>query len=85
MKTASTVQWLALLALTALSFGLAESGLSGTAVLVPVLLATLVKGWVVIDRFMGLRQVVALWRWIVLGWLLVVLGLIGYAFRIVLH
>jgi cytochrome c oxidase subunit IV len=50
-----------------------------------VLLATLVKGWVVIDRFMGLRHVVALWRWIVLGWLLVVLGLIGYAFRIVLH
>lgn len=82
MKHAATRQWLILMALTGLTFGMAETGLSGTAVLIPVLLATLVKGSIVIDRFMALRHVAALWRWIVLGWLLVVIGLIGYAFRI---
>jgi hypothetical protein len=81
MTNASTRQWLVLLVLTAVSFGLAEAGMSGGAVLVPVLLATLVKGSIVIDRFMALRHVAALWRWAVLGWLIVVLGAIGYAFR----
>lgn len=78
---ASTWQWLTLLALTAVTFGLAEAGMSGGAVLVPVLLATLFKGSIVIDRFMALRHVSALWRWAVLGWLIVVLGAIGYAFQ----
>lgn len=78
----STIEWLVLLALTLLTFGLAEAHLSGSAVLIPVLLATLVKGRIVIDRFMTLQRVVAPWRWIVLGWLLLVLGLIGYAFKL---
>lgn len=77
----ATIEWMILLALTALTFGLAEAGLSGGAVLAPVLVATLVKGGIVIDRFMALRRVVAPWRWVVLGWLFVVLGLIAYAFR----
>lgn len=82
MSTKSaTIEWLVLLALTALTFGMAEAGLSGGAVLIPVLLATLVKGRIVIDRFMLLQRVVAPWRWIVLGWLALVLGLIAYAFR----
>lgn len=81
MNHASTRDWLLLLALTALTFGLAEAELSGSAVLAPVLLATLVKGRIVIDRFMALRHVGALWRWITLGWLIVVLGAIAYAFR----
>lgn len=78
----ATFQWLMLLTLTALSFGLAEAGMSGSAVLIPVLLATLVKGNIVIDRFMALRGVKGPWRWIVLGWLLLVLGLIAYAFQL---
>lgn len=77
----ATIEWLVLLALTALTFGLAEAGLSGGAVLLPVLAATLVKGRIVIDRFMALQRVVAPWRWVVLGWLVVVLGLIAYAFH----
>ncbi len=85
MNTVSTRHWLLLLALTALSFGMAESAWSGNAVLVPVLLATLVKGRVVADRFMALRHAGALWRWIVLGWLIVVLGTIAYAFHISTH
>lgn len=82
MSTKSaTIEWLVLLALTVLTFGLAEAGLSGGTVLAPVLIATLVKGRIVIDRFMALQRVVAPWRWVVLGWLVLVLGLIAYAFH----
>lgn len=77
----ATYQWLGLLALTGLTFWLAEHGLSGFAVITPVLLVTLIKGRIVIDRFMALQGVTGPWRWIVLGWLLIVLGLIGVAFR----
>ncbi|GAB3552334.1 hypothetical protein GCM10027343_37790 [Noviherbaspirillum agri] len=77
----STLEWLILLALTVLTFSLAEAGLSGGAVLTPVLIATLLKGRIVIDRFMALQRVVAPWRWVVLGWLVLVLGLIAYAFH----
>lgn len=80
-STASTRNWLILLILTGVTFGLAEAGVSGGTVLVPVLLATLIKGRIVIDRFMALRDVAAPWRWVVLGWLIVVLGALGYAFR----
>lgn len=79
--TATTLQWLTLIALTALTFGVAETGLSGSTILIPVLLATLIKGRIVIDRFMALQGVHGAWRWIVLGWLLLVLGLIAYAFQ----
>lgn len=77
----ATYQWVGLLALTGLTFWLAEHGLSGFAVITPVLLVTLIKGRIVIDRFMALQGVTGPWRWIVLGWLLIVLGLIGFAFR----
>jgi len=78
---ATTISWLALLALTALSVNLAETRLSDSTVLVTVLLATLVKGRIVIDRFMALQCVAGPWRWVVLGWLVLVLGAIGFAFR----
>jgi cytochrome c oxidase subunit IV len=81
-NTASMRAWVILLALTGLSTGLAETHLSGLAVLVPVLLATLLKGRIVIDAFMGLRHAPILWRVTVIGWLLVVVGLIAFAFHI---
>lgn len=76
-----TVHWLILLTLTALAVVLARAELSGDAVLAPVLLLTLAKGRIVIDRFMALQGVGAPWRWIVLGWLFGVLSLIAYAFQ----
>jgi cytochrome c oxidase subunit 4 len=79
IKTA-TYQWIMLLVLTCLSFGLAETGYSGDKVLLPVLLATLVKGSLIIDRFMALRHVAGPWRIIVLTWLTVVLGVIWFSF-----
>jgi cytochrome c oxidase subunit 4 len=81
----ATYHWLLLLALTALttqSSTIAVSGWSAGTLVPLVLLATLIKGRVVIDHFMALRQVSGPWRWIVLGWLLLVLGLIGYAFHL---
>ena len=77
----STFEWLILLALTGLSFRLADNALASGTVLLPVLVATAIKGRIVIDRFMGLQEVAPLWRWIVLGWLVVVLGAITYAFQ----
>ena len=77
----ATYRWVGLLVLTGLTFGLVASGLSGPALITPVLLITLIKGRIVIDRFMALQGVAGPWRWIVLGWLAVVLGLIGFAFR----
>ena len=79
-----TILWLLLLALTGLTTqasALAEAWLLADAVVPLVLLATLVKGSVVIDHFMALQQVSGAWRWVVLGWLLLVVGLIGYAFH----
>lgn len=78
--TTATFQWLTLVTLTALTFSVAETGLSGGSILIPVLLATLLKGRLVIDRFMALQGVSGPWRWVVLGWLLLVLGLIAYTF-----
>ncbi|HEX7648244.1 MAG TPA: cytochrome C oxidase subunit IV family protein [Noviherbaspirillum sp.] len=80
-QKAATLQWLALLAMTALTFGLAEAGMSGHTIILVVLAITLIKGRIVIDRFMALQGVGAPWRWVTLGWLAAVLGTIAYAFR----
>ena len=80
-KTANR-RWAILLAFTAMTVLIAQSSLSGAAFVIPVLLITLAKGRIVIDHFMGLKGVAGPWRWIVLGWLVTVLGLIALAFRI---
>lgn len=80
-NSASMRAWLILLALTGLSTGLAETHLGSAALLVPVLLATLLKGRIVIDAFMGLRHAPLPWRVTVLGWLVAVVGLIAFAFH----
>lgn len=79
--TAATFQWLALLTLTALTVVLAKAGVSSSTALILVLLATLIKGRIVIDRFMALQGVSGPWRWIVLGWLVLVLSLVAYTFQ----
>lgn len=81
MMNTATFQWLTLLAMTAVAVGLSQTALGSNAILLPVLLTTLIKGRIVIDRFMALQGVIAPWRWVVLGWLVVVLGLIGYTFH----
>jgi hypothetical protein len=79
MKLA-TALWLLLLALTALT---TQASAFAAGLVVPVaLVATFIKGQVVIDHFMALRHVGGALRWVVPGWLVVVLGLIAYAFTL---
>lgn len=82
ISKAANRHWAILLALTVMTVLVAQSGLSGLAFVISVLLITLVKGRIVIDHFMGLQGVAGPLRWIVLGWLVTVLGLIALAFRI---
>lgn len=79
-----TFTWLLLLALTGAGFAMAEAGLHGAGVAAAVLLITLVKGRLVIDRFMGLARVARHWRMIMIGYLLTVLGLVGVAYLLAL-
>lgn len=78
----ATLQWASLLALTTITFQIAQSGMSGWAFILPILLIVLIKGRIVIDRFMELQGVAGPFRWIVLGWLITVLGLIAFAFHL---
>jgi len=72
--------WLALVVLTLLTYAVGKAGLGGAAVIAGILLSVAVKGQMVADVFMGLRGVRSPWRWMVTGWLFVVLALIGLAF-----
>ena len=83
--TSLTRAWLILLAVTAASFWIGESGVAGHGSMVPMLVLfalTFVKGLVVILDFLELRHAPALWRWIVLIWLAVVLAAIVLAYWI---
>ena len=67
--------WLILLAATGVTFGLGESGLSGSAGMAPVLVMfalAFVKALLVMRDFMELRHAPALWRWLLQGWLVLV-------------
>lgn len=79
---ASTARWLLLLCLTSASFALAAHGLTGPALIWPVAILVLAKGSIVIDHFMGLRGVGGPWRAAVLGWLLLLVGLLAYSFTL---
>lgn len=74
--------WLALLAATAITFALGESGVagSGQAWPVPLMFAlSFGKGlWVALD-YMELRHAPRVWRRLVVGWLVAVVALIVLA------
>ena len=81
---ALTLAWLALLAITATTYWLGGGRVqAATGSMVPVLVLcalTFVKGMLVSLEFLELRHAPALWRWLVCGWLAVVLLLIALAF-----
>ena len=80
-----TRAWLILLAVTAVTYWIGESGLAGHGTMAPMLVLfalTFIKGLVVILDFLELRHAPALWRWIVVIWLVVVLGAIVLAYWI---
>ena len=77
--------WLLLLAATGVTFWLGESGLSGTAGMSPVLTMfalAFVKALLVMLDFMELRHAPALWRRLLVGWLVLVTSGIVLAYWI---
>lgn len=72
----SALAWLALLALTGLSWRLGVRA-AGPAWLAAALGVTLLKAQLVIDHFMGLRHVRARWRVLLAAWLALVGTAIG--------
>lgn len=76
--------WLMLLAITGVTFWMGESGSSVGSLLVAlaVLGQAFAKGLLVALDFLELREAPALWRWLVIGWLALVLGLVVLAYAL---
>ncbi len=81
-STAATRIWLVLVALTVLTWAVGESHLGGPVIVTVVLATAFVKGQLVVEAFMGLRQVRALWRIIMFAYLLLVCALIGLGYAV---
>lgn len=87
-KFSTNTLWLLLLAATGATYWLGESGELGHASMVPVFLIfglALFKGIGVILDFMDLRHAPTLWRNLLLGWLVFVIGMILLAYWLGLH
>ena len=78
--------WIFLILATLVTWriGEAEAGTSSVAAMAAVALIAFLKGRAVTLDFMGLRRVKALWRGLLLGWLLLVLGLVALAYWLAL-
>ncbi len=74
--------WILLIVLTLLTWWAGKAGYSGQWLVVALLASIFIKGHFVIADFMGLRGVALLWRALVHGWLVLVLGLIFLAYWI---
>lgn len=74
--------WIFLIFLTTLTFILGKIELSPYFFIALILLTTFIKGQLVIDFFMGLKDVKLKYRLIVSLWLSIVIILIGMAFLI---
>ena len=75
--------WVLLLAATAITYVLGEMGLvsqAGGWFLAGLGVLTVVKGVVVIQVVLEMRHAPALWRWLLLGWLALVIALVALAY-----
>jgi hypothetical protein len=87
-KFSTNTLWLLLLAATGITYWQGESGQLGHASMVPALLifgVSFFKGVGVILDFMDLRHAPALWRNLLLGWLVFVIGMILLAYWLGLY
>lgn len=76
----STVIWLLLFVLTIATFSIGEAGISSKEAMLGLLAITMIKSQMVANYFMGLRKTRLLWRGIMLGYFLIVSGLIALAY-----
>jgi hypothetical protein len=74
--------WLVLCTLTLLTFFIGEGGLAGRGAILALLLIAFIKGQMVANYFMGLRDAGWLWRGIILGYFVVVGGMILIAYLV---
>jgi caa(3)-type oxidase subunit IV len=74
--------WLALVALTAVSFGIGALGRGGVGLMAVLLAIAIVKGHLISNFFMGLQRTSALWRTVMLVWLVIVGSGIAAAYLI---
>jgi len=74
------IVWAGLLLATLITWLIGEQGAAGPLTAVILLLLAGLKGWWIIDEFMGLRHAALQWRLIVLLWLILVLITIGLAY-----
>jgi hypothetical protein len=77
--------WGLLLAATCATWLIGESGSGGAAAMALVALISFAKGRAVVLDFMALRGVRVLWRALLLGWLVLVLGLVALAYRLAMN
>jgi cytochrome c oxidase subunit 4 len=77
-----TIVWLMLVVLTIATFCIGEEGLSGKHVMITLLVIALIKSQIVANYFMDLRNSKLIWRGIMLGYFVIVGGLIGLAYLI---
>ncbi|GEM_PF-545600 len=68
--------WFALMFLTVFVYTCGRFGFSSQWFVILVLASSLLKGYWIIAEYMGLRQVARKWRWLVQGWLVLVIVLI---------
>jgi len=79
----ATLTWIVLLVATAITYWLGESGTAGQAGSVAVytmLGLAFIKGRLVVYDFMDLRHAPTLWKLLLLGWLVFVIGMILLAY-----
>lgn len=77
-----TYVWLILISLTIFAFVVGELELGGITIVIIILVSTFIKGQMIVDYFMGLHQVRWKWRLIIYTWLLLVTGMIGFAYSL---
>ncbi len=72
--------YLLLMLLTLFTWLVGVTGQNGFGISMLVLGLSLLKGQLIGDFYMGLRQVTSFWRWVIVIWLLFPGSLIGLAF-----
>ena len=72
--------WLVLVLLTLVTYAVGKLGYGGFTVVAMLLVSVSLKGQLLIDFFMGLVKVQSRWKWVVTGWLVSVVLLIGLAY-----
>jgi caa(3)-type oxidase subunit IV len=74
--------WLVLVALTGVSFGIGALERGGVGLMAALLAIAIFKGHLISNFFMGLRKTSALWRSVMLVWLVIVGSGIAAAYLI---